>query len=116
MVRSLSSREGAVDRRDRRGGVGGGRGVGGRRGRRGAVALDVELEEVEERAGDEGAEDEPAPALHHPLQRHHDAHPAVRPRRSSPPPLLLAAVARFLLAVALPHGSSSSWARAARAA
>lgn len=91
-----AAREGAVDRGDGRGGgVGGGRlrgGGGSRRGWRGrrrAVALDVELEEVEERAGDEGAEHEAAPALHHPLQRHHDAHPAVRP----PLRPLLAAVA-----------------------
>jgi hypothetical protein len=67
-------RGGAVDR---------GRGGGGGPGLRGgAVALDVELEEVEERAGDEGAEHEAAPALHHPLQRHDDAHPAVRARRA----------------------------------
>jgi hypothetical protein len=66
-------REGAVDR----GSGGGGPGL-----RGGPVALDVELEEVEERAGDEGAEHEAAPALHHPLQRHDDAHPAVRARRA----------------------------------
>jgi hypothetical protein len=79
--REEAPRVGAEDR-------GGGRGRRGarrrrrRRRRRGAVALDVELEEVEERAGDEGAEHQAAPALHHPLQRHHDAHPAVgaRPR------------------------------------
>lgn len=80
---------GAVDRGGG-GGVGaprGGGGGGARRrgpGRGGAVALDVELEEVEERAGDEGAEDEAAPALHHTLQRHDDAHPAVRARPRRP--------------------------------
>jgi len=69
---------GAVDRGGV-GGAGGRRGRGARRGG-GAVALDVELEEVEERAGDEGAEHQAAPALHHTLQRHHDAHPAVGAR------------------------------------
>lgn len=69
---------GAVDRR-RVGARGGGGGAGGS-GRRGAVAFDVELEEVEEGAWDEGAEHQAATALHHPLQRHHDAHPPVRAR------------------------------------
>lgn len=44
-------------------------------GRRGAVAgFEVELEEVEEGAGDEGSEDEAAAAVDQALQRHDDAH------------------------------------------
>lgn len=100
-----AARERAVDRRHRRGG--GGRGGSGRRRRRGAVALDVELEEVEEGAGDEGAEHEPPASLHHPLQRHHDAHPAVRPRpplgRRARAPLLL--LLRRAAVAAPPHGT-----------
>jgi hypothetical protein len=45
--------------------------------RAGAVALDVELDDVEEHTGDEGAEHEATLALHHPLQRHDDAQPIV---------------------------------------
>jgi hypothetical protein len=90
-----------------------GRGRGGRGGgpgpRGGPVALEVELEEVEERAGDEGAEHEAAPALHHPLQRHDDAHPAVRarPRRRqglAGPPLGGGGVVAVV-----PHGEAARW-------
>jgi hypothetical protein len=86
-----------------RGGGGGGPGP-----RGGPVALEVELEAVEERAGDEGAEHEAAPALHQPLQRHDDAHPAVRaqPRRRrglAGPPIGGGGVA------VVPHGEAARW-------
>lgn len=38
------------------------------------MALEVELEEIEEGAGDEGAEHETAAALHHALKRHDETH------------------------------------------
>ena len=68
------------------------------------------------RIGVVGAEHQAAWPLHHPLQRHHDAHPAVdarppvawrRRRRRLPPPRLRRPGCRG--AVVIPHGAAASW-------
>ena len=63
-------------------GAGGGAGEGGfgrrggGRGEVGTASFEVELEEVEERAGDEGPEEKPSAALHHALEGDDEFHAA----------------------------------------
>lgn len=76
-IRPGGERRGASGnpRREVRAGEGPLEAIGGRGGRRrGAVALEVELEEVEESAGDGGAEEEASPALDYALERDDDSH------------------------------------------